>query len=324
MASVLVTGAGGFIGSHLTEELVRSGHAVRAFVHYNSESRWGWLDESVVRGDIEVVSGDVRDFDSVQRAMHGCESVFHLAALIGIPYSYVSPLAYIRTNIEGTYNVLEAARNQEASNVVVTSTSETYGSAQYTPIDEGHPKVGQSPYSASKISADEVARSYHLSFELPVKLARPFNTYGPRQSARAFVPAVITQLLSGCEQLELGNLDPTRDLTFVDDTVAGFMALHDCHALIGQDVNIATGADQSMREVVAMIQDVVGTNVPVTTDEKRVRPDDSEVQRLCGDSSKLESHTGWAPSTDLQSGIERTVDWLRAHLERYRSDVYNV
>jgi dTDP-glucose 4,6-dehydratase len=226
MTTVLVTGAGGFIGSHLAELLVREGFAVRAFVHYNARGTWGWLEESSCKQDLEVVSGDVRDYDAVSRALAGCDAVFHLAALIGIPYSYISPLAYIRTNVEGTYNILEAARALGTAQVLITSTSETYGTAQYVPIDEQHPLVGQSPYSATKIAADQLAVSYYRSFNLPVKIVRPFNTYGPRQSARAVIPAIITQILAGARVLRLGNLAPTRDLTYVEDTARGFLAIH--------------------------------------------------------------------------------------------------
>jgi len=241
---LLLTGATGFIGSHLTEHLVEKGFDVVAFDRYNPNNDWGWLEESPVKNDVEVILGDIRDFDSVNKAMQGCGTVFHLAALIGIPYSYVSPLAYIRTNVEGTYNVLESAKNHELSQVLVTSTSETYGSAQYVPIDENHPAVGQSPYSATKISADQMALSYFLSFETPVKIVRPFNTYGPRQSARAIIPTVISQILAGKTELSLGNLDPTRDLTFVKDTCYGFLEIFKSNNLFGAATNIGSTTEQ--------------------------------------------------------------------------------
>jgi dTDP-glucose 4,6-dehydratase len=235
---VLITGAGGFVGSHLTEKCVELGYEVRALVHYNSRNSWGWLESSPVKSQIDVVTGDIRDYDSVHAAMKGCDTIFHLAALIGIPYSYVSPLAYVKTNIEGTYNVLQSAREIGAGNVLVTSTSETYGTAQYVPMDEKHPMVGQSPYSASKIAADNLAISYHRSFDLPVKIVRPFNIYGPRQSARAIIPTVILQLLSGRRELRLGNIDPTRDLTFVKDAVGGFIVIAIAPSLFGEQINI--------------------------------------------------------------------------------------
>jgi dTDP-glucose 4,6-dehydratase len=321
---VLVTGAGGFIGSHLVEALVDANYQVRAFTHYNSAGSWGWLETSPVRKDIEVVPGDIRDFDSVQRAVQDCRTVFHLAALIGIPYSYLSPLAYVKTNMEGTYNVLEACRNEGVERVVVTSTSETYGTAQRIPIDEDHPAVGQSPYSASKIGADQLALSYHLSFGLPVAIARPFNTYGPRQSARAFIPTVMAQILAGGTKVHLGNLDPTRDLTFVTDTVAAFLALAACEEAVGGATNIGMGREISMGDLARKIAHISGTAVEIESDVKRLRPDNSEVQRLCCDNSRLLSLTKWRPQYNLETGLAETFEWVRANLDRFKPSVYNL
>jgi len=321
---VLVTGAGGFIGSHLTELLVELGFEVRAFVHYNSEGRWGWLDRSDHREEIEVVAGDIRDFDSVHRAVRGCKTIFHLAALIGIPYSYVSPLAYIRTNIEGTYNILEAARLHDVDSLTVTSTSETYGTAQYVPIDERHPAVGQSPYAATKVGADQIALSYYRSFGLPVSVVRPFNTYGPRQSARAFIPTVITQMLSGEKRLKLGNLAPTRDLTFVKDTAAGFVAVAGSRELIGTATNIGMGKEISMGDLARKIAGLVGVDIEIETDEQRLRPEGSEVERLCCNNSRILDSTDWKPAYDLDSGLAETVAWIRKNLDLYKPTVYSV
>lgn len=320
----LITGAGGFIGSHLTELCVQRGIEVRAFVHYNGNNRWGWLDTSPVRGQIEVVSGDIRDFDSVFRAAQGCPTILHLAALIGIPYSYVSPQAYIRTNVEGTYNVLEAARMLGTERVVVTSTSETYGTAQYVPIDEKHPAVGQSPYAATKVGADQLALSYFRSFDLPVWVVRPFNTYGPRQSARAFIPTVISQMLSGKETLRLGNLSPTRDLTFAKDTAAGFLAIAASDALKGSATNIGMNAEITMGALLEKIAALTGTEARVETEEQRLRPDKSEVERLWCDNARLLAHTSWKPEYTLDAGLRETIEWVRGNLGAYKPDAYNV
>lgn len=321
---VLITGAAGFIGSHLVECCHEAGLEVKAFVHYNSRNSWGWLDESPVTKDIEVVSGDIRDFDAVLAAMKGCRQVFHLAALIGIPYSYVSPMAYIKTNIEGTYNILQAARETEPGQVLVTSTSETYGSAQYVPIDEKHPAVGQSPYSASKISADQLAISYHRSFQLPVKIVRPFNTYGPRQSARAIIPTIITQILSGQRTIKLGNLTPTRDLTYVRDTAAGFLAIAGSDKTFGQATNIGMNEEISIGDLVNLIAEVMSTEIEISEDSQRVRPANSEVERLRCDNSLLCELTDWQPQFTLRRGIGEVVTWLEAHLNRYKPEIYNV
>lgn len=307
---VLVTGAGGFIGSHLVDLLLETGHEVRAFVHYNSSGRPGWLERDEVNGRIDLEAGDVRDLDGVNRAMEGCRSVFHLAALIGIPYSYRSPLAYVRTNIEGTYNVLEAARRLGVNKVVVTSTSETYGTAQYVPIDEDHPSRAQSPYAATKVGADQLARSYHCSFDLPVWIVRPFNTFGPRQSARAFIPSVIAQIQCGRGHVKVGSLEPTRDLTYVRDTVAGMLAVAGCEPLMGSVTNIGTGREVSMGTVLEQIAALMGVEVRIQAETERVRPDASEVMRLVCDNGRLREHTGWTPQWDLDAGLEATIRWM--------------
>ena len=319
---VLVTGAAGFIGSHLTELLVERGHPVRALVHYNSRNDWGWLEDSPVSRDIDVIQGDVRDFDGIYRAMKGCHAVFHLAALVGIPYSYESPLAYIRTNVEGTYNVLEAARHLSLGEVIVTSTSETYGTAQYIPIDERHPLVGQSPYSATKIAADQLALSYHRSFGLPVKIVRPFNTYGPRQSARAVVPAIAVQILSGIREIRLGNLSPTRDFTFVTDTARGFYDILSSDASRGEITNVGTNTEISVGELVDTIARLLRVDVIVAQDDQRVRPAASEVERLRCDNSKILSQTEWRPLHSLEQGLAETIEWLRLNQARYKPERY--
>lgn len=324
MKQVLVTGAGGFIGSHLTERCVEMGCRVRAFVHYNSSNRWGWLEESPHKKDLEVISGDIRDFDSVLRAAQGCDTIFHLAALIGIPYSYISPLAYIRTNVEGTYNILEASRELGVQNVIVTSTSETYGTAQYVPIDENHPAVGQSPYAATKVAADQLAQSYHLSFGLPVRIIRPFNTFGPRQSARAIIPTVLSQILAGKRRIKAGNQQPTRDLTYVADTVSGFIAIAQAAALVGEATNIGMNEEIRIGDLIKLISQVLGVEIEVEGDEGRMRPDQSEVMQLRCDNSKIKKHTPWKPEYDLRRGIAETAEWLRAHTQFYKADLYNV
>jgi NAD dependent epimerase/dehydratase len=323
-SSVLVTGAAGFIGSHLVEECVERGYRVRAFVRYNSQNDWGWLESNAYRHEFEIYRGDIRDFDSVQKAITGCDVVFHLAALIGIPYSYVSPLAYIKTNVEGTYNVLEAGRQLETEKIVITSTSETYGTAQYVPIDEMHPLVGQSPYSASKIGADALALSYHKSFGLPVKIIRPFNTYGPRQSARAVITTIIVQLMTGAKSISLGNLQPTRDLTFVRDTVNGFLAVAECEKLTGDVANVGMNEEISIGSLLTEISELMGKRIEVKTESERIRPEKSEVERLRCDNHKIMSLTGWRPSYSLRKGLTATIEWLGANLSRYKPEIYNV
>jgi len=321
---VLVTGAAGFVGSHLTEKCVELGYEVKAFTHYNSKNNWGWLESSPHKNKIEVISGDIRDYDSVHAAMKDVDTVFHLAALIGIPYSYVSPLAYVRTNVEGTYNVLQSAKMLGTKNVLVTSTSETYGTAQYVPMDEKHPMVGQSPYSASKIGADNLAVSYFRSFGTPVKIVRPFNIYGPRQSARAIIPSVIIQILNGQKKLKLGNIDPTRDLTFVKDTATGFLAIAKQEQFNGEYVNIGMKQEISVRDLVHLIAKLMKTEVEITSDAQRVRPTQSEVERLFCENQKLVKATHWAPAYNLEKGLTETIDWLTQNKNLYKSDVYNV
>jgi len=324
MKNILITGAGGFIGSHLTELLVGKGYNVKAFVHYNSWNKWGWLDSSTAKNQVEIITGDIRDFDSVFAAMQGCDTVFHLAALIGIPYSYVSPQAYIKTNIDGTYNVLQAGRQLGVEKIMVTSTSETYGTAQYVPIDELHPMVGQSPYSATKIAADQLAISYFKSFDTPVKIVRPFNTYGPRQSARAIIPTVISQILAGQTALKLGNLTPTRDLTFVKDTANGFLEIAKADGLFGEITNIGMSEEITIGDLVQLIANLIGTNVEIISDEQRIRPDKSEVERLFCNNTKIKANTNWTPAYTLQSGLKETIEWIRQNQSYFKTDIYNV
>jgi NAD dependent epimerase/dehydratase len=319
---VLVTGAGGFIGSHLAERLTTLGYDVRAFVRYNSATNWGWLENSPLVREMEIFSGDIRDFDSVRKAMKGCREVFHLAALIGIPYSYDSPLAYIKTNIEGTYNALENARDLNIENIVVTSTSETYGTAQFIPITEDHPLVGQSPYSASKIAADQLALSYWLSFGLPVKIARPFNTFGPRQSSRAVIPTIASQILAGHRKLNLGNLSPTRDLTFVTDTVEGMIKISRAKKLNGTVTNIGSGFEISVKNLALLIADTCGAKISFHVAKDRQRPKKSEVERLFCDNSRLVQNTKWQPQFTLRQGLEQTVEWIKDNINRYKTDIY--
>lgn len=320
----LITGAGGFIGSHLAERCVELGYKVKAFLRYNSRNNWGWLEYSKYKKDIEVISGDIREFDSVYHAIKGCDTIFHLAALIGIPYSYVCPGAYIKTNVEGTYNVLQAAKMLNVDNVLVTSTSETYGTAQYVPMDEKHPTVAQSPYAATKIAADELGLSYYRSFKLPVKIIRPFNTYGPRQSGRAIIPTIITQILSGCREIKTGSLSPKRDFTLVDDTVSGFINIAESTSLSGQVTNIGMNEEISVGDLAHLISKILHINVEVTTEDIRVRPDESEVERLMCDNSKLMRQTEWKPRYNLKVGLEKTIEWFKENLDFYKRDIYNI
>ncbi|MDD3296580.1 MAG: SDR family NAD(P)-dependent oxidoreductase [Candidatus Omnitrophica bacterium] len=321
---VLVTGAGGFIGSHLAECLVKLGAKVRALVHYNSFGRWGWLDESDHKTDMEVILGDIADRDSVAGAVSGQEIVFHLAALIGIPYSYQAVNSYVQANILGTVNVLQAARQSNISCLVHTSTSETYGTAQYVPINEKHPAVGQSPYSATKIGADQIALSFQKSFSLPVKIARPFNTYGPRQSARAIIPAIIIQILNGKREINLGSLSPKRDFIYVKDTARGFIEIAESKSLIGEAANIGSGSEISIGNLAELIASLMGEKIEIAKDASRLRPDDSEVQRLCCDNTKLRQNSSWHPEYSLEKGLDETIKWFRANLKRYKADIYNV
>jgi dTDP-glucose 4,6-dehydratase len=320
---VLVTGAGGFIGSHLAERLAQAGATTRALVHYNALGAAGWLDRSAARGDIEVLAGDIVDRDSVRRAMKDVEIVFHLAALIAIPYSYDAPLSYVRTNIEGTLNVLQVARDVEVERVVHTSTSEVYGTARVVPINESHPLQGQSPYSASKIGADKIAEAFHLSFAVPVVIVRPFNTYGPRQSARAVVPTIITQSLTG-KTVRLGSLHPTRDLNYVTDTVEGFLRAASVPEAIGRTINLGSGKEISIGDLAEIIARLVNQDVTVERDEQRVRPNESEVERLLADNTLAQTVLGWKPVVNLEEGLAHTIDWMREHLELYRPNDYVV
>ena len=326
MSKILITGATGFIGSHLTELCIQRGYNVTAFDRYNINNDWGWLETSEYKDDINVVLGDVRDFDSVSKAMKGCDIVFHLAALIGIPYSYVSPLAYIRTNIEGTYNVLEAAKSLELDQVLVTSTSETYGSAQYSPIDESHPLVGQSPYSASKIAADHLSISYYKSFDLPLKIVRPFNTYGPRQSSRAVIPTIISQLLNKKFNLNLGNLLPTRDLTYVSDTCNGFLEVLKSNDLFGKVTNIGMNKEISIENLAKLIAKIMKVEITFNSSDERIRPEKSEVDRLICDNSKLVASTSWNPKYTLDQGLIEVINWMKVskNLNLYKIEQYNV
>lgn len=320
---VLVTGAGGFIGSHLSERLVELGAEVRALVRYTSTGTAGWLDASPYRRDIEVISADITDREMVGRAVRGAEVVFHLAALIGIPYSYHAPESYVRTNVEGTLVVLQSALAAGVARVVHTSTSEVYGTARRVPIDEDHPLQAQSPYSATKIAADKLAESFHLSFGLPVTIVRPFNTYGPRQSARAVIPTIITQCLTQ-DAVRLGNLYPTRDLTYVADTVEGFIRAAGCPDAVGATINLGSGREISVGDLARLIAGLVGRPVAVETQEERVRPASSEVERLLADTSRARTLLGWEPQVSLSEGLRRTIDWVSLHLDRYRVGEYAV
>jgi len=323
---VLVTGADGFIGSHLVEMLVAHGARVRALAQYNSFNNWGWLEEVGCRDSIEIVTGDIRDPQFARTLVDGIEVVFHLAALIAIPYSYVAPDSYVATNVSGTLNLLQAARQNGIGQFLHTSTSEVYGTARYVPIDESHPLQAQSPYSATKIAADAVAYSFFAAFGLPVTIVRPFNTYGPRQSARAVIPTIITQILAGRRELRLGSLSPTRDFNYVADTCRGMIALAGCTAAIGETVNIGSNREISVGDTAALIQDLIGTKVKIVADNERVRPERSEVERLWCDNSKILALTGFRPEVSFAEGLKRTIDWLRRpeNLARYKAEIYNV
>ena len=310
----------------MAEQCVEKGYNVIAFDRYNPNNHWGWLEESVYKNDMEVILGDVRDYDSVSKAMEGCNSVFHLAALIGIPFSYLSPLAYVRTNIEGTYNVLEGAKNLNLEQVLVTSTSETYGTAQYSPIDEKHPLVGQSPYSASKIAADQIAISYYRSFGLPVKIVRPFNTYGPRQSARAIIPTIISQILDGAKTLKLGSLYPTRDFTFVKDNISGYFSIFESVDLYGEVTNIGINKEISIGDLTEKIANIMKVSINVSQNKERIRPEKSEINQLRCDNSKLLKHTNWEPNYTLEQGIAEVIEWMKKpeNMNYIKADRYNV
>ncbi|MEK4406552.1 NAD-dependent 4,6-dehydratase LegB [Sporosarcina sp. FSL K6-6792] len=329
---ILVTGADGFIGSHLTEELIRQGHDVRAFVYYNSFNSWGWLDQSMpeIKKNLDVFAGDIRDPHGVKEAMNGCTHVLNLAALIAIPYSYHSPDTYVDTNIKGVLNVVQAARELGVEKVVHTSTSEVYGTAQYVPIDENHPLQGQSPYSATKIAADQMALSFFKSFDTPVSIIRPFNTYGPRQSARAVIPTIIGQLAAGNSTIRLGAISPTRDFNFVKDTVNGFISVMNSEKSVGEVINIGSNFEVSIGETAEMIADIMKVNMTIETDEQRLRPDKSEVERLWADNQKARNLLGWTPNyggkEGFKRGLEETIEWFTnpQNLGSYKTDVYNI
>lgn len=325
---VLITGADGFIGSHLTEALVNQGYDVRAFVYYNSFNSYGWLDSISLKtkNQIEFFTGDIRDPNGVREAMKGVDVVFHLAALIAIPFSYHSPDSYIDTNVKGTLNIIQAAKDFQVSRVLVTSTSEVYGTAQFVPITELHPKQPQSPYSASKIGADAIADSFYRSFDLPLTIVRPFNTFGPRQSARAVIPTIISQLLNGAEEIKLGDITPKRDLLFVKDTVNGFLKIAECDKLIGHEVNIATQSEISVGELAQSLINQINPNAKIVSDSIRLRPEKSEVLRLFGSNEKLKSFTNWKQNYSLEEGLAETVEWFSKmeNLQQYKSDIYNV
>ncbi|MCI8773060.1 MAG: SDR family NAD(P)-dependent oxidoreductase [Lachnospiraceae bacterium] len=326
MSTVLVTGADGFIGSHLVEILVKKGYNVKAFVLYNSFNTWGWLDtlEKSVMRNVEIFQGDIRDPHGVKAAVQGVDAIFHLAALIAIPFSYYSPDTYVDTNIKGTLNVLQAARECGNIRTLVTSTSEVYGTALYVPIDEKHPYQGQSPYSATKIGADRLAESFYRSFELPVTIVRPFNTYGPRQSARAVIPTIITQLLSGYEEIKLGALTPTRDFNYVKDTANGFIAMYESEQTIGQEINIATQKEISVGQLAEELIRQINPNARIICDEQRKRPINSEVNRLLGSNEKIRQLTDWQPRYTFEEGLAETIEFFRNNLSRYKADVYNI
>ncbi|MBU3106881.1 NAD-dependent 4,6-dehydratase LegB [Clostridium gasigenes] len=328
MKKILVTGADGFIGSHLVENLVKKGYKVKAFTYYNSFNTWGWLDtlEKDILNEIEIFSGDIRDPNGVREAVKGISDIFHLAALIGIPFSYHSPDSYIDTNIKGTLNVLQASRDLNVDRVLITSTSEVYGTAKYIPIDENHQFQGQSPYSASKIGADKLAESFYRSFSLPVTIVRPFNTYGPRQSARAIIPTIITQLLSGVNEINLGSLNPTRDFNFVLDTVKGFEEIWKSNKTIGEEINIASGIEISIGDLVKKLIDIINPNAIILEDNTRIRPGKSEVNRLLGSNKKLKELTSWQSEYNLEQGLLKTIEWFKkeGHLSKYKNNLYNI
>ena len=324
MEKILVTGADGFIGSHLVELLLAEGYSVRALSQYNSFNYWGWLDD-IRHPRLEVVCGDVRDPNYCSHITRGCDTVLHLAALIAIPYSYTAPDSYVDTNIRGTLNICQAARDEGVRRIVVTSTSEVYGTAQYVPIDEKHPRQPQSPYSATKIGADAIAKSFFNAFGLPVVIARPFNTYGPRQSARAIIPTIITQIANGATEIKVGDLTPTRDFNYVRDTCRGFLALARTEGIDGEEINICTGTEISMADTLQLIADLMGANVQWVQDEQRLRPSKSEVFRLLGDNTKIKQLTDWQPTYSLRDGLTETIKWFSdpSNLAKYKSGIYN-
>lgn len=326
MSKVLVTGADGFIGSHLVEKLIGQGEKVKAFTYYNSFNSWGWLDtlpENILK-EVEIFSGDIRDPNGVRKATEDASVIFHLAALIAIPFSYHSPDSYVDTNIKGTLNVLQAARDHSIDRLLVTSTSEVYGTAQYVPIDENHPFQGQSPYSASKIGADRLAESFYRSFNLPITIVRPFNTFGPRQSARAVIPTIITQLLAGKQDIHLGSLSPTRDFNYVADTTNGYIEILKSEQTIGEEINIASQQEVSIGTLAQMVVDKINPNAKIVCEEERIRPDKSEVDRLLGSNEKLRRLTNWTQQYTFEEGLDLTIEWLRENINRYKPEIYNL
>ncbi len=323
---VLVTGADGFIGSHLTEMLLEKGYKVRALSQYNSFNYWGWLEDIAVNNNLEVVSGDIRDPFFCEEICKDVDIVFHLAALIAIPFSYVAPQSYVETNVNGTLNICNAAKKHKVKKILVTSTSEVYGTALYVPIDEKHPKQAQSPYSASKIGADAMAMSYYNAFELPITIVRPFNTYGPRQSARAIIPTIITQIANGIKEIKLGDLTPTRDFNYVKDTCLGFIAIAECNETVGKEINISSNYEISMADTLNIIKDIMKSDVKFITDQQRIRPENSEVFRLWGDNSLIKSLTDFNPEYDIRKGLKITCEWFqkKENLAKYKTGIYNL
>lgn len=326
MKKALVTGADGFIGSHLTELLLEKGYKVRALSYYNSFNNWGWLEDLPSNPNLEIIAGDVRDPHFVKDAMHGIEIVFHLAALIAIPYSYHAPDSYVDTNIKGTLNICQSAKESGGIRVLHTSTSEVYGTAQYVPIDENHPRQPQSPYSATKIGADAIAMSFYNAFDLPITTVRPFNTYGPRQSARAIIPSIITQIASGAKEIKLGDIRPTRDFNYVKDIAKGFLAIAECEDAIGKEINIASNSEYSIEYVLNLIKEIMQSDVEFILDEQRLRPEKSEVFRLWGDNKRINLLTGWKPQYTIKEGFTDTIDWFSRseNINKYKADVYNI
>lgn len=323
---VLITGADGFIGSHLTERLAKEGAIVKALSQYNSFNNWGWLEDVDCKNDIEVLSGDVRDPNYIREITKGVDVIFHLAALIAIPYSYVAPDSYIDTNIKGTLNICQAAKDNNVSKTIITSTSEVYGTAKYVPIDENHPKQPQSPYSATKIGADAIAKSFYNAFELPVVIARPFNTYGPRQSARAIIPTIITQIASGKKEIKLGDLTPTRDFNYVKDTCEGFVKIANCENVNGEEINIGSNYEISMKDTLELIKKIMNSDVEFVVDSQRIRPKNSEVNRLWCDNTKIKKITGFEPKYTIEDGLKETIEWFcnSDNLKKYKPNIYNL
>ncbi len=324
MKKILITGATGFVGSHLTELCVKKGFEVIAFDRYNPNYNLGWLEKSKYKDDIDFVFGDIRDYDSVLKTMKGCKIVFHLAALIGIPYSYLSPLAYLKTNVEGTYNILESSKQLDIEQIIITSTSEVYGTAKYIPIDEKHPISAQSPYSASKISADHLALSYYNSFQLPIKIIRPFNIYGPRQSSRAIIPSIIIQALNNKKEIKLGNIEPSRDFTYVADTCNAFLDILKMNNFFGNILNTGSNNEYTIKDIAKKILEKLNSNAKIKKEEKRARPSKSEVVRLVCDNSKILKHTQWKPIIKIEKGLDMTINWFKEFKDLYKHDIYHV